>query len=263
MGRVKSELFTNKYILDQECEMENSRYKKKANNEKIMPTLEESNLTEIAYILNEKDYADKLLKAETDAENISSRRTDKYLQLIQECECLCSAKLLIPFPEDVIDKLKKLKLKFPHATEFVDNIIANVYLQYFSSKPFAKIPPTLLYGPAGTGKSKLAKEVSKILAPEVYYLNLAVAPEAFFLVGLTLSYDSGDIGQIAKILKSKYGNVFVVIEEIDKAIGIKNQQKTSPMVPLLELLEHDNLSDPCVEMNLKYRQFQLNLTLLK
>lgn len=250
MGQVKNELFTNEICFDQECEMYINQYSSKTENIKN-PIIREGELSNVAYVLSEDEYNKKLEKAEEDADNISSRRTDRYLQLLKECKCLTEAKQLVEFPKDAVKKLEDLKIKFPHGVEILDNIIALVHLQHFSLNPFARIPSILIHGSSGTGKSKLTKEISKIISPEVYYLNLSVAPEAFFLSGLTLNYDSGDIGQIAKILKSKYGNVFVVIEEIDKAIGISNNQlRTSPMVPLLDLLEPDSakqFSDEALE----------------
>jgi len=192
------------------------------------------------FVVDQKMYDQQLKKAEEDAENISSRRTDKYLQLMKEHECLCYPKKLVRFPKESIKKIEGLKLKFPNAVAILNSLIAQIHLQQFSNKPYAKIPPLVFVGPPGTGKTALAKKIIEAIAPAYYYLNLSVASEAFYLSGLTLGYDSGTTGEIARILKSRFANTFVVIEEIDKAVSIQNQHRAPPAVPLLDLLEFNS-----------------------
>jgi len=168
------------------------------------------------FIVNAQRYKEQKTKAENDSVEVGGRRTDKYALMIKEHECLTFAKKLVRFPTNTIDEIEKLNVNFPHATDLLDCIKAQIYLQQHTKKTFAKLPPLLLAGEAGTGKSALAKKIAQIVAPRYYNLNLAAATESFVLTGLSMCYDSGDVVEIAKILKSWFTNNFLVIEELDK-----------------------------------------------
>ena len=100
------------------------------------------------------------------------------------------------------------------------------------------LPPMLLTGPAGVGKTHFAQSLAKVLSTSRYQIDFASQSSGFTLAGLDRRWSSGSMGQIASaFLSADSIDPLFFLDEIDKA-GVDS--KSSPMGPLYGLLERES-----------------------
>jgi ATP-dependent Lon protease len=130
----------------------------------------------------------------------------------------------------------ELSSRFPHFKEVVEFIERNLAVNACGTEgaPF-KIPPILLRGAPGVGKTYFAQELARLAGTEFFERDLSVLSEAFVLTGLDSSWRGAKPGLIFDALvRSKVANPLVLLNEVDK---IQTSQKSSPLAALYALLE--------------------------
>lgn len=131
--------------------------------------------------------------------------------------------------------LDGLYLTMPNFKPALDIIKKSLAVSIASSEPI-RIPPMLLLGDPGLGKTHFAEEVSKILGTSFEYLSMADVTDGWVLTGNHPTWNGASMGELGRLLIEGWvANPFVLVDEIDKA-GHGPSGK-SPLAPFYGLLE--------------------------
>lgn len=134
-----------------------------------------------------------------------------------------------------LDALAAIRAKFPHAGELMDHVERAAALARLDPQGYFSMPPLLIYGEPGIGKTAIAQELARVLAVPFKRFDIGAMSMGGDLFGLSFGWSTGHVGGIYNLLsESQVMNPVAVLDEIDKAGKISNQ----PVVPgLLTLLE--------------------------
>ena len=117
-------------------------------------------------------------------------------------------------------------------------------------RPGLQLPPLLLDGPPGIGKSHLARNLGKLLAAPTTVIEATGENASFGVVGSQRGWGGSYPGRLIEtVLQSLVANPVMVIDEIDKAgspESMKGQTFSLPqaLLPLLESLTAKDWSCP-------------------
>lgn len=126
---------------------------------------------------------------------------------------------------------------FPHFKDVLDLVSDSLALAGCgeAGRP-ALVPPILLRGEPGTGKTFFAQTLADVLGLHFVERDIAVTSEAFVLNGMDAGWKNSKPGVVFDALvNGKTGNPLVLLNEVDKAstTGAHN----SPLAPMYALLE--------------------------
>lgn len=131
-----------------------------------------------------------------------------------------------------------LREGFPNFSDAIDLIEGAAALSTLTSDAFFYIPPLLLVGPPGVGKTHFCQALGSLIGIDFNRIDIGTASSSASLMGLSFSWSTGQAGEIFNTLtNSEYANPIIMLDEIDKAVGNQN----APIAPaLLCLLEREN-----------------------
>jgi ATP-dependent Lon protease len=120
--------------------------------------------------------------------------------------------------------------------------------------PGVRIPPILLDGPPGIGKSAWARSLGNLVSTPTLVYEATIENASFGLVGNQRSWGNSHPGRLVNdILSHRVGNPVVVVDEVEKsgrATSTKGQtySLTDALLTLLEPLSASNWSCPYFEV---------------
>ena len=103
-----------------------------------------------------------------------------------------------------------------------------------------RLPPMLLVGSGGIGKTWWAGEVARLLGLPFLRLDAATEPAAWSVIGLQRGWSSGEAGKVlTHMLRSRTASPLIFVDEIEKAGSPgsnrgMNYALTDALLPLLE-----------------------------
>lgn len=136
--------------------------------------------------------------------------------------------------------LEQMYRRFPHFSAVLDFLTERLALAACGDEgnPVC-IPPLLLRGIHGTGKSYFAKQLAKVLGAHYVERDLSVTTEAFVISGMDSAWRGSKHGIVFDtLLHGETANPVICLEEIDKAMG--KGDKNSPISSLYSLLVDDS-----------------------
>lgn len=116
--------------------------------------------------------------------------------------------------------------------------------------PGLRLPPMLLNGPPGIGKSHWARRLGELLSTPVLLVDAGGESASFGLIGTQRGWGSAEPGRLVRtVLRTAVANPIVVVDEIEKAgtpTSLKGQAfgLTEGLLPLLEPLSAKRWSCP-------------------
>lgn len=136
--------------------------------------------------------------------------------------------------------IDQLRREFPWAMSAIDALEEDLLPRAaFGGIEFG-LTPTLLYGPPGCGKSRLARRVAELTGVAFMALPMAGATDARFLLGTARGWADGQPSPIIDLLhRRECASALVLIDEVDKCAG-GTTNSVAPTVALLALLEPEN-----------------------
>lgn len=170
--------------------------------------------------------------ASLDAE--SGRRLETILTRLESAYRWRALKPAVA-PANVLE----LKRAFPNFAEVIEDIALHLVLARLPGADTASLalPPMLLVGPPGVGKSYFARHLCAALGASFRETSLAGNSAGFIIGGLDMGWSSGKPGVVFNtLLECEEANPFILLDEIDKAGGVA---QSDPLGALYNLLEPD------------------------
>jgi ATP-dependent Lon protease len=133
--------------------------------------------------------------------------------------------------------IRATKQSAPHFAEFIDVVARAVVLSHLTETSL-RLPPILLLGSPGIGKTYMAKQIARTLGSNVHEIALNMM-DAFRLRGLNTAWRGARPGQIATaLLESTTASPIILLDEFDKPAPI--QRDENPLDIFHSLFEEEN-----------------------
>jgi len=146
--------------------------------------------------------------------------------------------------------LTLLRQNFPHFSEVIDFYENSIITLDRLGLPF-EVPPILLLGDPGLGKTYFTSEFAKCINIPFYEISLATTSSTFGLSGGNLQWSEGSTGFIANTLaNSEAANPIILIDEIDKAPLDARYNPMNVFYGLLEAHSAKRFKDEALEFEM-------------
>ncbi len=143
-----------------------------------------------------------------------------------------------------------LRQCFPQFDEVIDFYENTVISLARLNLPF-EIPPILLQGDPGLGKTFFASELAKLMNLPFSEISLATATSSFALSGSSIQWAEGTTGFISETLaSSSIANPMILIDEVDKAFSDARYNPLNVFYGLLEPHSARRFRDEALEIEL-------------
>lgn len=140
-------------------------------------------------------------------------------------------------PDEIIAELHD---EFPWLAPATDAVWQALRLSTLRSAEGVRIPPLLLAGPPGIGKTTWARKLGSLIGVPTGIIEATSEPSSFALVGTQKGWGSAASGKpLDLILRTRIANPVFVVDEIEKAGRTTSRQggaydMTSGLLSLLE-----------------------------
>jgi hypothetical protein len=152
---------------------------------------------------------------------------------------------------DLATARSALIAEFPHMKEPIDTILADL-----TGQASVRLRPTLLVGPAGCGKSHLARRIGEVLGLHSTVVDVAGANDGM-LFGTSKKWGNGAAGlPLQSVVTSNTANPLIIIDEVEKAAG--NERHGNVRDALLPYLEQSSAQ----AIHERYLESAVNLSAL-
>lgn len=150
---------------------------------------------------------------------------------------LAGGEALRPTGEDGVPALTRALLKeAPWLASAIDRIDAHLRLQLWAGRPWVTFRPLLLVGPAGCGKSHLARLIAQHAATGHTVLDLAGMSDSRVLEGTARGWTNAQpCFPAMTINRTMTVNPVICLEEIDRAGG--SARNGDPLSTILAMIE--------------------------
>ena len=133
--------------------------------------------------------------------------------------------------------IEDLRARFPHCGGVLESVARNSALSALCPTAIARLPPILLLGEGGVGKTALARAIAKALGLPIVEIAMGGVSSGFILAGLDVGYSTGKPGRVFETLAlGEYANPLILLDELDKAGSGDRYPVTSTLYALLEPL---------------------------
>lgn len=150
----------------------------------------------------------------------------------------------------LLAKIEQLYHDFPHFNEVIEHIENHCVLQNSGNGAFY-VPPLLLAGGPGIGKTFFCHTISELVDTPMHVFNMESMTGNFAMTGLSESWGNAAPGMIFNVLANKHRlNPIFIFDELDKARGDERFSPTNSLLPLLERYTAANFKDECIQIEL-------------
>lgn len=155
------------------------------------------------------------------------------------------------------DAIERLCLRFPNFAVPLDFLASDAALSNLCPKPVAELPPILLIGSGGVGKTAVARAIAEALGVPLTEISLGGVSGGFVLSGLDVGYSTGKPGRVFETLAmGEYANPVIVLDELDKASTDPRYPVTSVLYTLLERLTARTFEDEAIGLKIDASKVQ-------
>lgn len=144
---------------------------------------------------------------------------------------------MIMVNEVMVSALENLAEGAPNFRQLFDLVLSSAKASLYARMPF-RLPPVLLLGPPGAGKSRAATFIAECLGTAVEKVPITMQTGCGVLSGLDVSWRNPRLGAVARVLLgSKTASPVLLLDEIDKSNP--RSEYGQLLDPLHDLLEQD------------------------
>lgn len=150
-----------------------------------------------------------------------------------------------------LDAVLALEQSHPHFAEVIHFVADRVALAKMSRRA-VRIPPMLLAGPPGVGKTHFCEALAKVLNVPVRRHPMDQAETSSALLGSEVTWGNTRFGLVFEMLAhGDHANPLVILDELDKARGFgRSADPTAVLHGLLEPVSASKVRDQSVEIEL-------------
>lgn len=141
--------------------------------------------------------------------------------------------------------LNSLHVDFPNFDSVTTLIQQRLLLCALAPDKHIKLPPILLNGPAGVGKTAYCQRLAALLALRLEKIDLSSAVAGFTMTGLDAGYGSGHPGRIWESLQHDTLSVLWLLDEVEKASANVRDGGNQYLLGLLEPVSASRFVDNC------------------
>ena len=118
----------------------------------------------------------------------------------------------------LMNRLTRLGETFPNFEAVVRYYKETLVLESMSSPAVIKLPPVLLVGMPGVGKTRFLSELAGVMKTDFYSIDMSTVSAGFVLTGSSSTWSEGKSEFVSQsLIGSEVANPIVLIDEIDKA----------------------------------------------
>lgn len=132
--------------------------------------------------------------------------------------------------------LAALRYEYPWAEDLLRDIEHALTLSAAAGRPWLALPPILLLGPAGVGKTRFARRLAELSDVPLHVINAGGSSDNRDFAGTARGWGTAKPARIVEIFReTECANPIVLIDEIDKAGGSgRNGKMASTLLTMLE-----------------------------
>jgi len=135
-----------------------------------------------------------------------------------------------------IPAMEKLYEELPNFSRVLDDLKKHIAL-CASSRDSMELPPMLLLGEPGIGKTHFGRRLAELIATGFGFISMSSMTAGWVLSGASSQWRNAKPGKVFDtLLNGSYANPVLVVDEIDKAGG---EHQYDPLGALYSLLEPD------------------------
>jgi len=155
-----------------------------------------------------------------------------------------------------------LLTEFPWAANVIDAIFDELRARKLMGGRMLGFSPILLKGPAGSGKTRLARRLGEVLGLPTHTLSLGGSTDAMAILGTNRGWGTGQPSPLLRPLLGGRATTLVVLDEVDKSGDLTRNSRPveSALLPLLEPEEARRWRDGFLQVECDLRCLQWVMT---
>jgi ATP-dependent Lon protease len=202
-----------------------------------------------AYLAHKLFEARKLSELEDRLEFLSKEsetRLQGYIAMLQRRGPFI--RLAMAPPPEVV---APLRARFPHFTAVLDWIEGHLALAKAAGSAALELPPFLLGGDPGVGKTFFSKHLAEALSVNYTEISMSGATGGFSIGGLDLGWSTGQAGRVfCTLVQDGLANPMILLDELDKVSGGNSFDVLGAMYGLLEPGTARRFKDEAVQLEM-------------
>ena len=140
----------------------------------------------------------------------------------------------------------ELRAGFPNFSHVCDYVWRRAVLAGSAGVCAYRIPPILLNGPPGVGKTEFARRLAQWVGTPLTRVDMAALDASFKLTGLDCGFSTGRPGAIWDALQNPWMSPVVMLDELDKRGKSTSDEGVSFLLALLEPSTATRFEDSCI-----------------
>jgi ATP-dependent Lon protease len=147
-----------------------------------------------------------------------------------------------------LPEMERLFAELPNFTEVLEDIRKHLAL-CIDSNDSIELPPMLLLGDPGIGKTHFARKVAELLGTGFGFVPMSSLTAGWVLSGASSQWKNAKPGKVFDtFVNGEYANPVIVVDELDKASGDGQYDPLGALYELLEVKTATRFVDEFVEL---------------